>query len=138
MCRRFEYRWNLEWYFVIVLDKRDFLRSERAMTIHLIVIACVFCVFAFVVGIIPAGVIITKPMIVLKDEMASAACMELDAVDMQRPRSSLKEIGSMQVSFLHIVKNLVEYCKFLPVSVLTKPDEDEGAVAEPSSGLLLA
>eukprot|EP00760_Papus_ankaliazontas_P021947 PhM_4_TR18769/c0_g2_i1/m.4362 len=69
----------------------------------------------------------TRPLMVLRDEMAHVAVLELDAVDLSRERSLIEEVGSMQDSFIKMVQDLMEFRAFVPPAVLA-PQQDNNNI----------
>eukprot|EP01060_Flectonema_neradi_P032007 TRINITY_DN500_c0_g3_i1.p1 TRINITY_DN500_c0_g3~~TRINITY_DN500_c0_g3_i1.p1 ORF type:complete len:816 (+),score=145.16 TRINITY_DN500_c0_g3_i1:127-2574(+) len=68
---------------------------------------------------------VTKPIIVLKNEMASVAIMRLEDVDENRTLSNFTEVGEMQQSFLKMIANLKEYRNYIPQSALIESQSDD-------------
>eukprot|EP00760_Papus_ankaliazontas_P012496 PhM_4_TR15334/c0_g1_i1/m.23776 len=81
-------------------------------------------VLLFVIGVVVLAasyattVRYTKPLLRLRDEMAHVAVLELEAVDLTRPRSAISEVASMQSSFAKMVQDLKEFRAFVPQAVL--------------------
>jgi len=114
-----------------LLKEAEATRQIKQRNYTIMYVALVVAVAVLVLLAIAFTVAITEPMIVLQGEMASVACMELEDVDLKRPPSTLEEIGSMQISFVQMVKNLVEYRNYMPASILARTDDDEEeAIAE--------
>eukprot|EP01061_Rhynchopus_euleeides_P045265 TRINITY_DN8060_c1_g1_i1.p1 TRINITY_DN8060_c1_g1~~TRINITY_DN8060_c1_g1_i1.p1 ORF type:complete len:498 (+),score=114.35 TRINITY_DN8060_c1_g1_i1:1203-2696(+) len=65
-----------------------------------------------------------RPLQQLRTDMAEVACMRLDGCH-NVARSRMREIRSMQVSFVSMVQNLTEYKQYLPQSVLVATDTED-------------
>eukprot|EP00756_Hemistasia_phaeocysticola_P034634 Hpha_TRINITY_DN16533_c1_g5::TRINITY_DN16533_c1_g5_i2::g.132526::m.132526 len=78
-----------------------------------------------------ASVMVTKmilsPLLILANDMAQVACMNVEKVDLEGDMSALSEVRSMQSSFRQMVKNLIEYKSYMPqaVIILTADDPEE-------------
>ena len=68
---------------------------------------------------------VTKPIDILKNEMASVAVMRLEDVNENRDLSMLSEVSQMQQSFIQMIQNLREYRNYIPQSVLVSSSDDE-------------
>jgi len=118
---------NMNWRVCIAIPAMDFLgeieEGRKQMIISMAVLGFVVLIICLIISFL-----IYKPIATLEGEMEAVAEMDLEDVDLQRPPSGIKEVGSMQKSFVMMVKNLVQYRAFMPQAILEKPDEtnDEG------------
>eukprot|EP01061_Rhynchopus_euleeides_P036355 TRINITY_DN612_c0_g1_i2.p1 TRINITY_DN612_c0_g1~~TRINITY_DN612_c0_g1_i2.p1 ORF type:complete len:551 (+),score=180.62 TRINITY_DN612_c0_g1_i2:1023-2675(+) len=103
------------------------LRDARTL-MYIVVILCVLAPIALTVVLVFR---ITKPLMLLMQDMSHVAVMNLEAVDADRPPSMLSEVRGMEISFKQMLKNLVEYRQYLPQSVLVD-SETEGPSASSS------
>eukprot|EP01060_Flectonema_neradi_P000757 TRINITY_DN1046_c0_g1_i1.p1 TRINITY_DN1046_c0_g1~~TRINITY_DN1046_c0_g1_i1.p1 ORF type:complete len:914 (+),score=145.41 TRINITY_DN1046_c0_g1_i1:58-2799(+) len=95
--------------------------DDRLVTLY-VLIGCSLALVGFSVIFSFA---IVSPLYQLQRDMAEVAHMHLEAIDSSRPLSLLCEVAAMQISFLSLVKNLVEYRNYMPQSVLVESDVDE-------------
>ena len=102
-------------------------KNQGYMIMYIVLVGCALILIGVSIAFTLA---ITAPMIVLQEDMASVACMDLEKVDLLRPTSGLEEVGSMQKSFLTMVKNLVEYRNYMPASILGSADDEEEEIVE--------
>ena len=68
---------------------------------------------------------VTKPINILKNEMASVAVMRLEDVNENRDLSMLSEVSQMQQSFIQMIQNLREYRNYMPQSILLSSTDDD-------------
>eukprot|EP01062_Namystynia_karyoxenos_P020608 TRINITY_DN177_c1_g1_i1.p1 TRINITY_DN177_c1_g1~~TRINITY_DN177_c1_g1_i1.p1 ORF type:complete len:1024 (+),score=193.69 TRINITY_DN177_c1_g1_i1:107-3073(+) len=109
-------------------EKNDAVEAdaERDFTV-MVVIVCIASILLMIAGV-SLAIQISSPLRLLDGEMSQVAAMNLEAVDERRPLSRLSEIGSMQESFLQMVRNLREYRSYMPAScLLTEEQEEEEA-----------
>eukprot|EP01064_Diplonema_japonicum_P026184 TRINITY_DN3759_c2_g2_i1.p1 TRINITY_DN3759_c2_g2~~TRINITY_DN3759_c2_g2_i1.p1 ORF type:complete len:857 (+),score=191.53 TRINITY_DN3759_c2_g2_i1:89-2659(+) len=99
----------------------DDLADARVLLYILVAVTAVGLILisvAFIMRII-------MPLEILEKEMALVALMKLEMINTRRPLSGLQEVRLMQISFLQMMKNLVEYRNYMPASVLQDDVEEE-------------
>eukprot|EP00760_Papus_ankaliazontas_P035895 PhM_4_TR8071/c0_g1_i1/m.49579/K17533/MAP3K19, YSK4; mitogen-activated protein kinase kinase kinase 19 len=111
----------------------DFAENNRALDARLrtgnVVVGVVLSAITVAVFLVAyiGTLTYTMPLIRLRDAMAHVAVMELEAVDVSSAPSKIPEVGSMQTSFVTMVRYLKEFRAFMPEAVLTEnhPVEQE-------------
>eukprot|EP01064_Diplonema_japonicum_P019275 TRINITY_DN2796_c1_g1_i1.p1 TRINITY_DN2796_c1_g1~~TRINITY_DN2796_c1_g1_i1.p1 ORF type:complete len:853 (+),score=179.24 TRINITY_DN2796_c1_g1_i1:66-2561(+) len=98
----------------------DDLKTSRS-TMFITVSAVMVVLAAAGIGLV---YYITFPLLVLQTEMGLVACMNLDAVNENRPKSALDEVNKMQESFIQMINNIKEYRSYMPASVLVTYSEE--------------
>eukprot|EP01061_Rhynchopus_euleeides_P036356 TRINITY_DN612_c0_g1_i3.p1 TRINITY_DN612_c0_g1~~TRINITY_DN612_c0_g1_i3.p1 ORF type:complete len:925 (+),score=262.84 TRINITY_DN612_c0_g1_i3:168-2777(+) len=144
---------GIDWYVVSLIDREYVLgevdrvntdarnqvqRNEETvqsdldhsrLLMYLIIVVCALVPIALAVMLVFR---ITKPLMLLMQDMSHVAVMNLEAVDADRPPSMLSEVRGMEISFKQMLKNLVEYREYLPQSVLVEsaPECDDDMRSE--------
>eukprot|EP01062_Namystynia_karyoxenos_P054001 TRINITY_DN4409_c0_g4_i1.p1 TRINITY_DN4409_c0_g4~~TRINITY_DN4409_c0_g4_i1.p1 ORF type:complete len:1321 (+),score=303.61 TRINITY_DN4409_c0_g4_i1:97-3963(+) len=122
------------------LDEVDEDRRQ-GFTVMLVVV-CVVAV-ALMGAAVGLTVLITQPLSGLQGQMAAVALMHLEAIDSQQRLSMLSEMRSMQISFMQMVANLVEYRSYMPQSVLCAtgksddPDDEYDSMPAPRGSVAI-
>eukprot|EP01060_Flectonema_neradi_P032341 TRINITY_DN5120_c1_g1_i1.p1 TRINITY_DN5120_c1_g1~~TRINITY_DN5120_c1_g1_i1.p1 ORF type:complete len:817 (+),score=155.73 TRINITY_DN5120_c1_g1_i1:77-2527(+) len=146
LVHTFDNKRQIQWYVVTVLDREYVLGDVDVVTeqtrngiaasseavsddlkgsrIILIVVIGVVAVLLLAAGF-AAITTVTKPILLLKSEMASIAVMRIEDVDEARGLSRLSEVAQMQQSFLKMIENLREYRNYMPQSVLVSSTDDD-------------
>eukprot|EP00760_Papus_ankaliazontas_P023943 PhM_4_TR2103/c1_g1_i2/m.41655 len=94
------------------VDKR-FERQAYLIALGLFVFLVLIIVFAW-----STTKFYVQSLVYLEQNMAEVAVMNFEAIVRDPPQSRIKEVASMQASFLTMVDNLEELRRFMPQSVL--------------------
>eukprot|EP00759_Apiculatamorpha_spiralis_P003201 PhF_6_TR11543/c0_g1_i3/m.18540/K01768/E4.6.1.1; adenylate cyclase len=115
---------RMTWRIIVAVPEGDFMGEvvEGRFIATMSMIGLCLGVLIICLGI---SYLIYRPIAMLKDEMASVAVMDLESVDYTRPPSAIKEVGSMQQSFIKMVENLREFRNYMPASILLAGDDEE-------------
>ncbi|KAJ9461144.1 hypothetical protein DIPPA_28915 [Diplonema papillatum] len=110
---------------------QDQLEKDRILMYVWIVVVVALVLIASGFGTLA----MTRPLDQLMRDMEEVAMMHLDVVDVNRQKSMIKEVHSMQKSFHVMIKNMKEFKQFMPAVLLREEDEndvadDDSAVSE--------
>eukprot|EP01065_Artemidia_motanka_P013844 TRINITY_DN177_c0_g1_i1.p1 TRINITY_DN177_c0_g1~~TRINITY_DN177_c0_g1_i1.p1 ORF type:complete len:982 (+),score=287.13 TRINITY_DN177_c0_g1_i1:215-2947(+) len=112
-------------------DDVDEERERDSIVLYCVVVGSAAVLLSVAVVCVSA---IIAPIERLEYEMSEVALMRLEEVDEEQQPSKLREVATMQLSFLQMVKNLREFRSYMPASVLVDEEceEDESVLEAPT------